>query len=100
MELVLNAAREGVLLVSPASLAINLNLLHIGLKAVEISEKAEQIQKNLKRLEKPLNELETEWLSLYTHIGNAYTKASVVNEKYDNLKLTIKKVTETTEDEK
>lgn len=99
MELVVNAAREGVLLVSPATLAINLNLLHIGLKAVEISEKAEQIQKNLKRLEKPLNELETEWLSLYTHIGNAYKKAGVVNEKYENLKLTIKKVTETTEDE-
>jgi DNA recombination protein RmuC len=100
MELVVNAAREGVLLVSPATLAINLNLLHIGLKAVEISEKAEQIQKNLKRLEKPLNELETEWLSLYNHIKNAYNKASIVNEKYENLKLTIKKVTETTEDEK
>jgi DNA anti-recombination protein RmuC len=45
MTLVADAAKEGVLLVSPATLAINLNLLTVGLQAMEISEKAEQIQK-------------------------------------------------------
>ncbi|MBS7615584.1 DNA recombination protein RmuC [Candidatus Bathyarchaeota archaeon] len=45
MTLVADAAKQGVLLVSPATLAINLNLLTVGLQATEISEKAEQIQK-------------------------------------------------------
>jgi DNA anti-recombination protein RmuC len=40
MELVANAAKEGVLLVSPATLEVNLSLLSIGLKAAEISKKA------------------------------------------------------------
>ncbi len=98
MELVANAAKKGVLLVSPATLAVNLNLLSIGLKAAEISEKAEQIQKNLKRLEKPLDELEDTWNTLYNHIKNAYNKAGEVDKKYTELKLTFKKVTETEEE--
>ena len=98
MELVANAAKEGVLLVSPATLAVNLNLLSIGLKAAEISEKAEQIQKNLGRLEKPLSELENAWNTLYSHIKNAYNKAGDVNEKYTNLKLTFQQVTQTEEE--
>jgi len=74
MDLVAEAAKEGVLLVSPATLAINLNLLTIGLKAVGITEKAEQIQRNLQRIEGALDELENAWGTLYTHIKNAYTR--------------------------
>ena len=97
MSLVAEAAAEGVLLVSPATLAINLNLLSVGLKAMEISEKAEQIQKNLDKLSKSIKDVEGSWNTLYGHIQKAYTKASEVNQKYTNLKTTFEQITEAEE---
>lgn len=99
MGLVAEAATEGILLVSPATLAINLNLLSVGLKATEISEKAEQIQKNLGKLAKSLKEVEDTWNTLYSHIKNAYNKASEVNEKQSKLKLTFEQITQIEEKE-
>jgi len=99
MDLVAEAAKEGVLLVSPATLAINLNLLTIGLKAVEITEKAEQIQRNLRRIEGALDELENAWGTLYTHIKNAYNKASEVNEKQEKLRDTFQRVAQLEEND-
>jgi len=96
--LIAEAAAEGVLLVSPATLAINLNLLSVGLKATEISEKAQQIQKNLGKLSKSLEEVEDAWSILYTHIKNAYNKASDVNEKHSRLKVTFEQITEIEEE--
>ena len=90
--LIAEAAKEGVLVVSPATLAINLNLLSVGLKATEISEKAQQIQNNLGRLSKSLEEVETSWSTLYTHIKNTYSKASEVNEKYGKLRDTFDRI--------
>jgi len=90
--LIAEAAKEGVLLVSPATLAINLNLLSVGLKATEISEKAQQIQNNLGRLSKSLEEVEASWSTLYTHIKNTYSKASEVNEKYGKLRDTFDRI--------
>ena len=87
-----------MLLVSPATLAINLNLLSVGLKATEISEKAQQIQKNLGKLSKSLEEVEDAWSILYTHIKNAYNKASDVNEKHSRLKVTFEQITEIEEE--
>ena len=97
MTLVTEAATQGVLLVSPATLATNLNLLSAGLKATEISERAEQIQKNLRKLSTSLGEVENAWNTLYTHIRNAYNKASDVNEKHSRLKVTFEQITETEE---
>ncbi|MGB9693533.1 MAG: DNA recombination protein RmuC [Fervidobacterium sp.] len=94
MGLVAEAGGEGILLVSPATLAINLNLLSVGLRAMEISEKAEQIQKNLGKLSASLQEVEDAWSTLYTHIKNAYNKASEVNEKHDRLKVTFEQITQ------
>jgi len=90
--LIAEAAKEGVLVVSPATLAINLNLLSVGLKATEISEKAQQIQNNLSKLSKSLEEVETSWSTLYTHIKNTYSKASEVNEKYGKLRDTFDRI--------
>ena len=98
MSLVAEAAAEGVLLVSPATLAINLNLLSVGLKAMEISEKAEQIQKNLGKLSTSLEEVEDSWNTLYTHIKNAYNKAGEVNEKHSRLRVTFEQITELEEE--
>ena len=98
MSLVAEAAKEGVLLVSPATLAINLNLLSVGLKAMEISERAEQIQKNLGRLSTSLEEVEGAWGTLYVHIKNAYNKAGEVNEKHSRLRDTFKRITELEEE--
>ena len=92
MDLVAEAAKENVLLVSPATLAINLNLLAVGLKAIEISEKAEQIQKNLAKLSASLEEVEASWNTLYTHLRNAYGKAEELDKKYDRLKITFEQV--------
>ncbi len=97
MSLVAEAAKERVLLVSPATLAINLNLLSVGLKATEISERAEQIQKNLGKLSTSLEEVENSWNTLYGHIKNAYNKAGEVNEKHSRLKVTFEQITETEE---
>ena len=94
MSLVAEAAAEGVLLVSPATLAINLNLLSVGLKATEISERAEQIQKNLGKLSKSLGEVENSWSTLYGHIRNAYSKAGDFNEKQSRLRVTFEQITE------
>ena len=94
MNLVAEAAAQRVLLVSPATLAINLNLLSVGLKATEISERAEQIQKNLGKLSTSLEEVEDAWSTLYTHIKNAYNKASEVEEKHGRLRVTFEQVTE------
>ena len=94
MSLVAEAAKERVLLVSPATLSTNLNLLTVGLKATEISERAEQIQKNLGKLSTSLQEVETSWNTLYTHIKNAYNKAGDVNEKHNRLKVTFEQITE------
>ena len=91
--LIAEAASEGVLVVSPATLAINLNLLSIGLRATEISEKARQIQNNLTRLSAAIQELENSWNILYGHIRNAYNKASDVNDKQNRLKLIFEQVT-------
>ena len=98
MSLVAEAAAEGVLLVSPATLAINLNLLSVGLKATEISERAEQIQKNLGKLSTSLEEVEDAWSTLYTHIKNAYNKAGEVNEKHSRLRVTFEQITEIEEE--
>ena len=97
--LIAEAAKKGVLLVSPATLAINLNLLSVGLKATEISEKAQQIQKNLGKLSKSLQEEEDSWNTLYGHIKNAYNKASEVNDKHNRLKTTFEQITQTKEEE-
>ena len=95
--LVAEASKERVLLVSPATLAINLNLLSVGLKATEISERAKQIQKNLGKLSTSLGEVEDSWSTLYAHIRNAYNKAGDVNEKHNRLKVTFEQITETEE---
>jgi len=95
MSLVAEAATQGVLPVSPATLAINLNLLSVGLKATEISERAEQMQKNLGKLSTSLGEVEDSWSTLYSHIKNAYNKAGEVNTKHNRLKVTFEQITET-----
>jgi len=94
MALVAEAAKEGVLLVSPATIAVNLNLLASGLRALEISERAEQIQRNLGRLSKALNELGDSWSTLLTHISNAYNKSTQVNDLYNRLKSILEGITE------
>ena len=92
--LIAETAKEGVLLVSPATTALNLNLLSTGLQALEISERAEQIQRNLGRLSKALDELGESWSTLQTHISNAYSKSSQVNELYNRLKSVFEGITE------
>jgi len=91
---VAQAAKDGVLLVSPATLAINLNLLSIGLRATEISEKAQQIERNLGKLSKSLEELESSWNTLHSHIRNASTKAGEVYEKIGKLRSKFDQVTQ------
>jgi len=94
MTLVAEAAKQGVLLVSPATLAINLNLLTVGLQAMEISEKAEQIQKNLGKLSTSLKDVEKEWNTLYDHIKKAYNKAGDVDQKQTHLKNIFEQITQ------
>ena len=98
MGLLAEAAKDGVLLVSPATTALNLNLLSVGLEALEISERAEQIQRNLGRLSKALSEAEESWTTLHTHITNAYNKAGQVNDRYNRLKAVFERITQQEEE--
>lgn len=95
---VADAAKEGVLVVSPATLAINLNLLTVGLRATEIAENAQQIQNNLTKLSKSLNEVQESWNTLYSHITKAYNKASDVNDKHNRLRTNFERITEKKEE--
>lgn len=94
MGLLAEIAKDGVLLVSPATIALNLNLLSVGLHALEISERAGQIQRNLGRLSKALSEVEDSWTTLHTHIENAYNKAGQVNDRYNRLKVVFERITQ------
>ena len=94
MGLLAEAAKDGVLLVSPATTAVNLNLLSVGLQASEISERAKQIQRNLGRLSTALGEVEDTWTTLQTHITNAYNKAGDVNDRYNRLKAVFERITQ------
>jgi DNA recombination protein RmuC len=96
--LVADAAKDGVLLVSPATLAINLNLLTMGLRATEIAENAQQIQNNLTKLSKSLDEVQEAWGTLYGHITKTYNKASEVNDKQNRLKTNFERITEKKEE--
>jgi DNA recombination protein RmuC len=96
--IIADAAKEGVLAVSPATLALNLNLLSVGLKATEISERAEQIQNNIIKLSKSIGEVQDAWNTLFSHIRNAYKKASDVNSKQDRLKAIFDRITEPEEE--
>ncbi|MBC7113992.1 MAG: DNA recombination protein RmuC [Candidatus Methanomethyliales bacterium] len=100
MPLVADAAKEGVLLVSPATLAVNLNLLAVSLQAMEISEKTEQIQKNLGKFSISIRELEEAWNILYGHIKNTYTKAGDVDQKQARLRDTFQQITQIEEQSK
>jgi len=97
-DLLAKAARDGVLVVSPATIAINLNLLTIGLQALQISERAEQIQRNLRRLSTALTEIEESWTTLYRHIRNAYSKAGQVDSRYNRLKAIVEGITQEQEE--
>ena len=94
MGLLAEAAKDGVLLVSPATTAVNLNLLSVGLQALEISERAEQIQRNLGRLSKAISEVGNIWTTLHTHITNTYNKAGQVNDRYNRLKAVFERITQ------
>jgi len=96
--LLAEAAKDGVLLVSPATIAINLNLLAIRLHALQISERAEQIQRNLRRLSTALTEIEESWTTLYRHIRNAYSKAGQVDSRYNRLKAIFEGITQEQEE--
>ncbi|MBT0160221.1 DNA recombination protein RmuC [Candidatus Bathyarchaeota archaeon A05DMB-2] len=96
--IIADAAKEGVLVVSPATLAINLNLLTVGLRATEIAENAQQIQNNIIKLSKSLNEVEEAWNTLYSHIQKAYNKASEVNDKHSRLRTNFERITERKEE--
>jgi len=92
MGLLAECVKDRVLLVSPATIALNLNMLSVGLQALEISEKAEQIQRNLGKLSKVLIDVEECWSTLFSHITKTYNKASEVNERYNRLKATFDRI--------
>jgi DNA recombination protein RmuC len=98
MGLLADAAKDGVMLVSPATTAANLNLLSMGLQALEISERAKQIQKNLGRLSNALTEVEEPWNTLRSHLTHAYNKAIKVNDRYNRLKLVFERITQQEEE--
>jgi len=98
MGLLADAAKDGVMLVSPATTVANLNLLSLGLQALEISERAKQIQRNLGRLSNALTEVEEPWTTLHAHITNAYNKAGQVNDRYNRLKLVFERITQQEEE--
>lgn len=97
--LIRNAATEGVILVSPSTLVVNLNLINLSFRATALSEKAEKIRMNLARLENFLESLGRQWSILKGHIERASSKTMDVDREYITLSKEYQRITEVKEEE-
>lgn len=85
-DLLKRAAEEGVNLLSPSTLIVNLNLIKIGIRAQFLTEKAKEIEDNLKLLDRGFEQLEVDWGKLQKHIIDAHKKSFDVYTKISKLK--------------
>lgn len=85
-KLIRQAAKDGVMLASPSTLTVNLNLIYIGIKAQRLTEEAENIEKNLQQLDRLFNAFEDDWDTLKGHVTNAKNRMEDADKKYRSLK--------------
>lgn len=78
-DLLREATRRGVQVVSPLTLGHKLELIKAGVQARKLSEEAEEILEHLDRLDGRFATLEDEWSTLQTHVRNADAKAEDVD---------------------
>lgn len=74
--------KKGVLVTSPNTLIMNIELIKSGIYAKKLSEEAEKVKKDIVSLEKLFKNLEDNWkIFNNSHFKNAYNKEQEINEK-------------------
>jgi DNA recombination protein RmuC len=85
-DIVVEAAKSGVILTSPSVLPAYLSLISARIQAMEISRRAEEIQRKLNGMGNYIEDLGSKLETLFRHIGNASNRISDVRTSFDNLK--------------
>jgi DNA recombination protein RmuC len=85
-EVLVEAAKSGVIMVSPSILPAYLSLVSAKIKAEEISEKAEEIQNKIDGMSKHMEELDTALERAYRQIGHANTNMGRAMNAFQNMK--------------
>lgn len=86
------AASQGVIVVSPATLNIQLNLIVLGVEVERLTKEAEEVKKSLEMLAKSLSGVGAEWGTLKTHITDTYKKMHDVDRELGKLKTDYERV--------
>lgn len=100
-DLIREYAKKGVLVTSPNTLIINIELIKSGIYAKKLSEEAEKVKKDIISLEKLFKNLEDNWKIFYnSHLKNAYNKAQEIDESYKKIKTEFDRISKFSQDDK
>lgn len=97
-DLLQEATRAGVQVVSPLTLGHKLELISADIRTQQLSEQAERIRDDLAGLDSGLTALGDEWETLKTHVRNAESKARDVDEAYGRLRDEFDRITRRVDD--
>lgn len=84
-ELLREYSAKGVMVVSPLSLSMKLNVVMAGLKNKKLTEEVLQVKKNVLSLERELKNIVETFSVMYNHLRNTGTKAAEVNKQLNSL---------------
>lgn len=93
-DLLQEATRAGVQVVSPLTLGHKLELISADIRTQQLSEQAEQIRDELTRLDRRFASLGDHWETLQTHLRNAEGKARDVDQDYNRLREEFDRITQ------
>lgn len=100
-DLVRDYAKKGVLITSPSTLTINLELIKSGVYAKKLSEETEKIKKDIISLGKLFKNLEENWKTFFnSHFKNAYNKAQEIDDNYKKIKAEFERISKFSQDNK
>lgn len=92
-DLLQEATRGGVQVVSPLTLGHKLELISADIRTQRLSEQAERIRDELTRLQRRFDSLGDHWETLQTHLRNAESKSRDVDEDYNRLREEFDRIT-------
>ncbi|MFH1002645.1 MAG: DNA recombination protein RmuC [Chloroflexota bacterium] len=79
------ASRQGVIMVSPATLYAGLHLVKLGIRGKELTERGQEIEQKIDRLRQPLEKLGRAWEITRGHLLDAYRSKDEVDRWYGEL---------------
>ncbi len=97
-DLLREATRAGVQVVSPLTLGHKLELISADIRTQQLSEQAERIRDELDGLDRRFSALGDDWETMITHVRNAESKARDVDEGYHRLRDEFDRITQRVDD--